>query len=207
MNKKFNIALVDDDPIFRKSCEYDLGKRNLVNEVHRFIGGLGFLEFIMQEPNKIDVALVDIYMPIMNGIETIRKGLELAPSIRYIGVSAAYFDDTAVLLEKIGAFSYCPKRMDYIYQAILHATVFEGRMSSGGFFQPGEEYNKQVEKLNPEQVVLLSYVVQGKTSREIGEQMNMSHRTVEGKRSRLIKQLKLRNEVELAVWAVKNGIV
>lgn len=207
MKTKFNIALVDDDPIFRKSFEYDLHKRNLVSKVHRFVGGLGFLEFITAEPHQIDVAFIDVYMPLMNGLETIRKALEIAPDIRYIGMSAAYYDETARMLEQIGAFSYCPKRMDYLYQAVMHATVLEGTMSTGGFFHPGSEHNPKIEKLYPDQVALLCYVAQGKTSREIGELMNMSHRTVEGKRSRLIKQLGLRNEVELAVWAVKNGIV
>jgi DNA-binding NarL/FixJ family response regulator len=69
-----------------------------------------------------------------------------------------------------------------------------------------DEYNENLTQLDASEKSLIIEIVKGYTSKEIASKFNLSYRTIEGRRSRIIQKLGLKNEIELVVWAVRNGL-
>ncbi|MBP9187232.1 MAG: response regulator transcription factor [Bacteroidia bacterium] len=205
---KHNIAIIDDDPIYRNVL-VDFFSRNVsYYDIHVFSGCRSFLEFVTANPDvNFTIAIVDIYMPITNGIETIAFGKKYAPLVKYIGVSSLYSDEIRKSLQLTGAVGYCSKKLEDILKCLKEV------LNNNNFFSEfndllikKDEYNENLTQLNSSEISLIIEIVKGYTSKEIASKFNLSHRTIEGRRSRVIQRLGLKNEIELVVWAIKNGL-
>jgi len=104
----FRIFVVDDDPHYSRLMSYRLGKSG-ENEVQVFTSGEEALENLDQEPQLI---MLDIMMPGIGGIETLRRVREQRPNIPVVMVSAQGVIETAVEAMKIGAYDYITKGQD-----------------------------------------------------------------------------------------------
>lgn len=205
---KHNIAIIDDDPIYRNVL-VDFFSRNVsYYDIHVFSGCRSLLEFVTANPDvNFTIAIVDIYMPITNGIETIAFGKKYAPLVKYIGVSSLYSDEIRKSLQLTGAVGYCSKKLEDILKCLKEV------LNNNNFFSEfndllikKDEYNENLTQLNSSEISLIIEIVKGYTSKEIASKFNLSHRTIEGRRSRVIQRLGLKNEIELVVWAIKNGL-
>jgi DNA-binding NarL/FixJ family response regulator len=202
------IAIIDDDPIYRNLLVDFLNQNVSTYSIQVFSGCRSFLEFVAANPNtKFTIAIVDIYMPITNGIETIAFGKKYAPLVKYIGVSSFYSEDIRRSLQLTGAVGYCSKKLEDILKGlkeVLNNNIFFNEFNDLPIKK--DEYNENLTQLDSNEISLTIEIVKGLTSKEIASKFNLSHRTIEGRRSRIIQKLGLKNEIELVVWAVSNGL-
>ena len=167
---------------------------------------------------KPDVAVLDIGMPILNGIEATRQIARRAPSVRVVILSM--HSDQAYVTQAVhaGARGYVLKEAagDELIEAI-------GTVAMGGtFFSPAvaqvvfDDYvrgladrgiHDRYDLLSEREREVLQLVAEGRSSREIGELLSISPATVETHRTHVLQKLGLRNTAEVVRYAARRGIV
>ncbi len=163
-----------------------------------------------------DIVLLDISMPGPGGIEVAKKIKAAAPSVRVLiltvheddslvreaircGVSG-YVIKRALESELINAIRAVSRGEIYVHPAMTRALFAEPR----GGRTTGDA---DVDVLTPRETEVLTLIVQGHTNRQVAEILNLSVRTVESHRGRLMGKLGLRNRVELVRFASKHGLL
>jgi DNA-binding NarL/FixJ family response regulator len=165
-----------------------------------------------------DVAILDIGMPLLNGIEATRQIARRAPSVRVLILSM--HSDQAYVTQAVqaGARGYLLKdsAADELIEAI--AAVSTGK----SFFSPAvaqvvfNDYvrslaNKGItdpyDSLSEREREVLQLVAEGRSSKEIAELLSISPATVETHRAHLLQKLQLHNTVEVVRYATRRGII
>ena len=164
------------------------------------------------------VAVLDIGMPLLNGIEATRQIIAGDPAIAVV-VLSMHSDETYVLRAlKAGAKGYLLKNSAEadLIQAVR--AVAEGK----SFFSPAigrmllEDYMRQVAKrevedsydlLTPREKEILQLVAEGKTNKEVANLLKLSLYTVESHRGNILEKLNLHSVPELILYAVRKGII
>jgi DNA-binding NarL/FixJ family response regulator len=210
------VLLADDHKLMRS------GLRLLVEQQPEFrvVGeaGDGRQAVALAVELKPDVAVLDIGMPELNGIEAAHQITEQLPETAVVMLSM-HSDESYVLRAlKAGARGYLLKdsaEADLV-QAIL--AVREGK----SFFSPAvsqvllEDYLRKLRKtgaedsyelLSPREREILQLVAEGKSSKDVANLLNLSVYTVETHRANLMKKLNLKSMPELILYAVRKGVI
>jgi DNA-binding NarL/FixJ family response regulator len=160
-----------------------------------------------------DVAIIDVAMPELNGIEATRRLAESAPRTRVLALS---MHKDAVYVREIlraGARGYLLKDSS---EADLLAAV-RAVAKGEGFISPGvseavlSDYRRHVtdplDLLTGREREVLQMIAEGKTNKEIATTLNLSVYTVEAHRGRLMEKLNLHNTGELVRFALRSGLI
>lgn len=209
-----NIVIADDQSIIREGLEFMLKERfNIVATVEN---GLAAHEICKE--NLVDIILMDIKMPIMNGVEATKIIKRDFPNINIIILTT--FNDDEYIFEalKNGASGYLLKdaTMEKIEEAVIE--VYNG----GVLIQPNVarkmvdmfsqmtknhmEIDKRVDELTPREKDIMIYLGKGKSNKEIGQVLFISEGTVKNHITSILNKLDLRDRTQLALFAVKNKI-
>jgi DNA-binding NtrC family response regulator len=105
---EFSVLLVDDETEFLETLVKRLRKRNL--DVDAVSGGKDALAFLGRKP--VDVVVLDVKMPDMDGIETLKRIKEMSPDIEVIMLTGHANVEVAIQGMELGAFDYLMKPMD-----------------------------------------------------------------------------------------------
>ena len=167
---------------------------------------------------KPDVAVLDIGMPDLNGIEACRQIRESLPATQVVMLSM-HSDESYVLRAlKSGARAYLLKDSAEADLARAIHAVSEGK----SFFSPAvgkvllEDYMRKLQRtgaedsyelLSPREREVLQLVAEGKSSKEISNLLNLSVYTVETHRAKLMQKLNLKSVPEVILYAVRKGII
>jgi len=161
------------------------------------------------------VFLIDLYMPIMSGLEAIKFIRQSGNNTPIIAYSATFQSDIHAMLENIPFVYYCEKK-SLIILDMLKSYVFSSTKSYPDYLsewmkQPLKvhEYMERQKKgwytptLIEIQVMKLSY--EGLNNNEIGQYMNLSRRAIDSCIARLTQKLGLRNKIDLIRFCVEQG--
>ncbi|MCP9770939.1 DNA-binding response regulator [Lacihabitans sp. LS3-19] len=215
--KKIRIALVDDHKLFREGLKSILEQNEDFEILFDAENGRLFLE----HPNisKVDVVLLDIQMPEMDGIEATKKLRETNQDIKIIILSMHDEDQFILHLMEIGANGYLLKDTDtdevvsairkvsdsgiyfsdYVSRAMLRKM---NKNTAAG----SKVFNYKTD-LSTRELEVLKHICEGLTTTEIGDVMCISPRTVEGHRLRIMEKLGVNNTAKLVAFAIKNNLV
>ncbi|MCS6824362.1 MAG: response regulator transcription factor [Cytophagaceae bacterium] len=169
-----------------------------------------------------DILLLDIAMPRMNGLELLSVMAKHFPATKTLVMSM--YDNREYILKSIelGAYGYLLKdsSKDEIKKALKTIYTREKYFSPSianiivdGYIQKTKNLVKSAEDKNEKSIlsrkekIILKYLAQGLSSREIAEQLDLSVRTVEVHRARMMKKLQVKNAVELVKYAIQNKMV
>jgi DNA-binding NarL/FixJ family response regulator len=215
MNRPIKVAIADDHALFRAGVRTSLmGKKDveLVAEADNGMQLLNLLKHI--DP---DVILLDIQMPIMDGIQTLPEIRKLYPHIKVIILSMHNDHSMISKLMEIGANSYLTKNSDSetIYQAIR--TCYEQEfffneltnkaLLSGLRTKRTEPGTPQEINLSDKEVTILKLMCEEKTTKEIADIVEISPRTVEAIRDKLKTKTGAKSMAGLVMYALKSGII
>lgn len=211
---KTRIALVDDQKLFRGGLKMILSEREDFDVVFEANDGVQFFERLAFEP--VDIVVLDVEMPRMDGIETLKKLQELHPEVKVIMLTMHDNDRLINHLMQLGANGFLLK--DENAEVVVKAV--ERVSAEGMFFRnyvsrallKGSRESRRKEKMtgpdiSDREMEVLSLICQEFTSKEIAEKLFISTRTVEGHRRNLQEKTGSRNLVGLVLYAVRNGIV
>ncbi len=219
LNDKITVHIADDHQILIDGVMAVLGLERDIDVVGYSLNGEQVIEWF--EENSADILILDINMPILDGLEVLKKfqSMEDVPKI----IILSSYDDIKLIKEVLGmgAMGFVPKKSagEHIVRAIRE--VYKGEQ-----YFSDEVKEKMMKTLmgkpmhsvdNPEGVLInsltrreyqiLKLIAQQYTTREIGEALGISESTVETHRKNLIKKVNVKNTVGLAIFAMKNEIV
>ena len=211
--KQIRTAIVDDHTLFRTGMKNLLQTVSDIEVVGEAENGEEFLDLIKEE--SIDVVLMDISMPIMNGIEATRLAIQQQHSLRILGLSMfgeqLYYSK---MLEH-GAKGFLLK--DSSFEELTEAihTVYEGNNYLSKQFEisikkqtvtAGNNILSQLDISNREHEILVE-ICRGQSNQEIADSLFISKRTVEKHRSNILLKAECNNTASLVVFAIKNHLV
>lgn len=212
MENEITIAIVDDEILFRKSITYILSREQNFRVIFEGGNGAEILRFLENNEQHPDILLMDIRMPVLDGVETAKIISERFPDIKTIILSSINSSHFIELMIKYGASSYLLK--DSLPQQVVHAInrVYE----DGIYFKP-EMINIMINtkegktcsenQLSEREVQILQLICLQLNAKEIGDKLCLSERTVEGHRKRMLAKTKSKNVVGLILWGMKNNII
>jgi len=181
------------------------GEANNGREVLRLLGIL-----------KIDVILMDIDMPVMNGIDALKEIKRTLPGIKVIILSMHQEAGMIKSLMTIGADGYILKStsQDELIGAIRKVAAgqpyFSPEVTLSLLNTPQnnlQSSKQQTEMLTDREEEILKLIAEGFSNKEIGNKLFISHRTVDTHRTNLMKKLNANNIAGLISYAIKNGMV
>lgn len=211
---KIRILLVDDHQIIIDGLKSLLNNSDeivVAGEANNGREALRILDLI-----TIDVILMDIDMPVMNGIDTLKEISKRGSGEKVIILSMHQEAGMIKSLMNIGAHGYLLKSssQDEVIDAIQ-------KVASGQFcFSPEvtlsllnkqqnnfQDSNPQIELLTDRETEIIRLIAEGFSNKEIGAKLFISHRTVDTHRTNLMKKLDVNNIAGLISYAIRNGIV
>lgn len=210
------VAIADDHALFRAGVKTSLSSRKDVQVVAEAENGMQLLNLLKHiQP---DVVLLDIQMPIMDGLTTLPEVKRLYPDVKVIMLSMHNDHSVITRMMEIGANSYLTKDSDseMIYQAIrtCHEQEFYFNDLTNKALLNGLRMKRPVEQddvpevsLNEKEVTILKLMCEEKSTREIAAAVDLSPRTVEAIRDKLKTKTGAKSLAGLIMYAVKAGIV
>ncbi len=170
------------------------------------------------EELKPDVAIIDIGMPLLNGIEATRQIVKRSPSTRVL-VLTMHSDEAYVnQILQAGATGYLLKDSADVDLIQAVAAVSKGK----SFFSPGvarlmlDDYVRQLsdkgvsdryETLSEREREIFQLIAEGKANKEIAALLSISPSTVETHRARIMEKLDLHSAAEIVLYAVRRGVI
>ena len=209
------IAIVEDHTLFREGIKSLLAKISDFKIVAEFINGKEYIDNIFNM--EVDIVLMDVEMPEMNGVEAARLSNIKKPEIHVIALSMyseqKYYYE--MIRSGISGFVLKEASPEELEKAIRD--VYTGL----GFFSPKllqkailnfseqDKSKKNIDKLSftDRESEILELICKGLSNNEISEQLFLSPRTVESHKAKIMKKTNTKNTAGLIIFAIKNEIV
>ncbi len=211
MKGVIRILLVDDHAIMREGLKRILAPVADMAIVADVGDGHQALALIRQ--GVCDMAVVDISMPAMNGMDLIKRVKDVAPVVRVLVLSMHKEDQFAMRALRAGASGYLTKESasDRLVEAIR-------KVASGGMYvspplaeKMAFELNRHREKLPHERLSdrefeVLRMIVEGKSVNQIADALSLSAKTISTHKARLMRKMDLHSVVELVHYALQHRL-
>lgn len=214
---KIRLAIVDDHKLLREGIKASLLSKLDIEIVFEAENGEEFLDNLLY--NVIDVVLLDIKMPKMDGIEVLTTVKKLNAEIKVIILTMFDTESYVLKLMDLKANGYLLKNSDpqEIYTAIRHSVDY-------GYYFPefvknlilkrtinqkrnNPMNNENIAEFSKKEIEIIRLISEQKTSVQIGKEMFLSPRTIDGIKAKLIERTKVDNTIGLVVYCYKNGIL
>ncbi len=209
---KIRIIIADDHQLFRNGLKILLNSFPEFEVTGEASNGMEFLELL--KTAQADIALMDINMPEMDGIEATRKGIKMNPSISVIALSMYGEEEYYYKMVDAGAKGFLLKDSDIseVKEAIL--TVVKG----GNYFSQEllyhviqkikhREQETKSANLSKREREILAKICEGLSNQEIAEALFISKRTVDKHRANLLGKTNSKNTASLILFAIKNKLI
>ncbi|TES94450.1 MAG: response regulator transcription factor [Candidatus Cloacimonadota bacterium] len=210
------VILADDHPVVRDGIKSIVDRRGTnIEIIGEVSNGKELLE--MAKENPADVYVIDITMPILNGLETTKRLIKMEPRSKVIILS---IHDSRIFVEKAlesGAKGYVLK--EDTTEDVIHAIqeVYSGRffLSPGvskfvvhGFLGKIHGYKryKKIVNITKREREILQLIAEGFTNKEIASKLKRSLNTVHVHRNNIMQKLDIHKQADLIRFAIKEGI-
>jgi DNA-binding NarL/FixJ family response regulator len=212
---KIKIILADDHKIVREGLRILLEKHPDIEIIGEADDGEALLPIVRKlQP---DIILMDISMPNLNGIEATKQITREFPKYKIIGLSMHFEKRFIAKMLMAGAHGYLRKACasEQIIQAIQ--TVSNGKYfisdgDSSSIFNNKQQYlddahSSEGAVLTPREKEILKLLAEGKLTKEIAIDLDLSIKTIEKHRENLMNKLNIRSIAKLITYAITEGII
>ncbi len=212
---KIRVALAEDHQILRQGMMAMLSTEEDFEMVFDVSNGAELIERLTK--HSVDVVILDIQMPIMNGLDALKIISQKYPGIKVIMLSSYYENEMIYQAITDGAKGFLPKHaeievvIEALNKVMLEGYYFDDKVTpklismltkNGIIFPPFE-----LDTLSNRELEILPLICQGMKNKEIAEQLFISERTVENHRKNLFIKTKSKNAYGLIIYAIKNGLI
>lgn len=213
---RLRILLADDHTVVRQGLRKVLEERPEWEVVAE--AGDGREAVRQAELHKPDVAIIDVAMPLLNGIEATRQINRRAPASRILVLSMHADEAYVTQILQAGATGYLLKDSADVDLIQAVSAVSQGK----SFFSPAiarvmlDDYVRQrgdkgavdrYESLSEREREIFQLVAEAKTNKEIAALLNVSPSTVETHRAHIMEKLDLHSAAEIVLYAVRRGVI
>jgi DNA-binding NarL/FixJ family response regulator len=211
---KTRVLLADDHAVVRKGLRLVLDAEPDLVVVAEAGDGAEAVELALAE--EVDLAVLDVSMPRLTGLQAARELSERRPGLRILILSM--YDNEQYFFEalKAGASGYVLKSMadrdlveacratmrgePFLYPAAVRALIRD-------HLERAEEGDAAGDVLTPRELEILKLIAEAHTTKEIAELLVISPKTVERHRANILDKLGMRDRVELTRYAIRRGLV
>jgi DNA-binding NarL/FixJ family response regulator len=208
------VLIADDHAVVRQGLRTFLELQDEIEVVGEAADGIEALELVQR--TAPDVALLDLVMPRLGGLEAIRRIREVAPATRVLVLTSFADDDTVLPAVRAGAAGYLLKdvqppelvgaiRTVHAGEALLApavATMLVEQLAA----EDGAGAERD-DHLTPREREVLALLARGRANKVIARDLGVSERTVKTHVSNILAKLNLTDRTQAAVYAVRHGIV
>jgi len=211
MKSKKKVIIVEDHAIFREGLKRVIAEMPDVELIGEAENGEVFLK--MLKKNMPDIVLMDIQMPVMDGIEATERALKDYPSLKILVISMFGEEEYVYAMVEKGVYGFILKT-----SGIQELERAINRVSEGQQYYSEEIMGLIVKKVRQvdavEKVVfsdkemeVLRFLCKGYSNNEIADKIFLSVRTVEGYRNKLLQKTGSANVINLIIYAIRNKLV
>jgi DNA-binding NarL/FixJ family response regulator len=218
MNDAIRILLVDDQPLFRRAIALLVGDQPGLVVVGEAENGLQGLE--MAHALKPDVVLLDVEMPVMDGVEATRRIRDEVPSAKVVILTVSEQDDHLFDAIRYGAHGYLLKnlRPEQLYDLIRAVVRDETVLSPAIAGRLLREFRERPEgrrvatpsstepSLTRREIEIMQLVADGLSNKEIGVRLTITEGTVKNHVHNALEKLQLENRIQAAAYVVRHGL-
>ena len=207
------VLLADDHKIVREGLRRIIEESGEMEVVAEAADGHEAISQALD--TRPDVAVVDISMPGMDGLEVVSQLKSLAPSMPVLILTMHDEEQYVVRAVESGAMGYVTKQsapeqlvdaVKKLYAGGLYLTEKASEALALRVIR-GDKFKSDAESLSMRELQVLRKLALGQTNHEIADSYHLSVKTVDTYRSRILKKLNLRNNAELSRFAMQNKII
>jgi DNA-binding NarL/FixJ family response regulator len=206
------VALADDHQIFREGLRSMIENSKNIKVVGEASNGQEILDVI--DKKHPDVVILDVNMPVLNGIEATKQIVKNKTKIKIIALSM--HSDKRFVAEMLGAGAKGYLLKDCAFEELL--TAIETVMKNKVFLSPGikgvviEDYVSRLKgpaataSLSPREMEVLRLIADGKSTKEIAFELNLSAKTIETHRRQIMEKMKFDSIADLIKYAIRENL-
>lgn len=211
--KVLDVIIVDDHSLFRNGLKILLTTSGHFNVVAEAENGKEFLDLLpLIQP---DIVLMDIDMPVLDGIEATKEALKKYPDLKVITLSMFGEEEYYYKMIEAGVKGFLLKNSDINEVKNALITVWQG----GKYFSQELLYNvvknirsshkeqELTEALSEREIEVLVQICNGLSNNEIADNLHISKRTVDKHRANLLDKTNSKNTAHLVMFAIKNKLI
>lgn len=214
MNK---IIVVDDHSLFREGIKLLIENEQLGHVVAEAENGKAFLELL--QTHTPDLVIMDIEMPVMGGLEAIRKSLAINPKLKFLVLTMLNDKTNYTDIVYAGAMGFVLKtagksEFERAINSIVNGeSYFSAEILRQLLLNTPTETNEKLlsdnknNDLTEREQEVLQLLCKGLSVSEVAEKVFLSVKTIEAHRSVLLRKTKTRNTINLILHAIKNKMV
>ena len=203
---KIRILLVDDHSFIRRALKISLGDESALEIVGEAENG----QFAIAQVESLqpDVVLMDIQMPLMDGVEATKQICDRFPETKVLILTVDDTEEYVSQALKYGASGYIlkntsPEELSFAIQAVyrgyMHLDLNLGRKVIARIPEISEVSTTDWDKLTPREQQIVKLIATGANNDEIANQLYISTRTVKNHITNILSQLNLRNRTQIAI--------
>ncbi|GAA3629982.1 response regulator transcription factor [Flavivirga jejuensis] len=211
MEASYTIVIVEDHILLSQAIASLVNSFKDFNVLYTCKNGKELLTKLKTPKNIPDIILMDVNMPILNGIEATEIVKKEYPTIKVIALSVEENDITIIKMLKAGAKGYLLKDVE---KDVLELALIE--TIKNGYYHTKDVSNILINSLNSDntdeiqlkarEIEFIKHTCSEMTYRQIAEKMFLSPKTIDGYRDNLFQKLHVKNRIGLVLYAIKNGI-
>jgi len=206
----YSVVIVDDHTLLSQAISDLVQSFDQFKSLYICKNGKELLDKLQEAKNIPDIVLMDINMPILNGIETTEILTQEYPDIKVLALSIEEDEGTILNMLRAGARGYLMKdtKRDILEEALV-------QIAEKGYYHTntvtqilvGTLHQKTNEiQLKERELEFLKLACTEMTYKEIAEAMFLSPKTIEGYRDALHEKLHIKNRIGLVLYAIRNKI-
>jgi len=215
--KKLRILIADDHGLVRRGARACLETRRGWRVVGEATNGREAIDMARQL--KPDVAVVDIGMPELDGVEAARQIRDALPDTKVLVLTMHESDQMVRRALNAGAHGYVlksdlteclPKAVQAISEGQRFLTPKISDVVLGGFLKPKDQHQRGEQagsRSTPREIEIIRLLAEGKSNKEIAALLGIAVRTVETHRSNIMRKLGLHSLADLIHYAMRSGII
>lgn len=211
MNK---IIVVDDHSLFREGIKLLIENEGLGEVIAEAENGQILINLL--ETHQPDLVIMDIEMPVMNGVEATREALKIRPDLKILTLTMLNEKANYVDMINAGAMGFVLKtsgktEFEKAIKAIINGESYLSnellqKLILGINTQIQVKATSKIENITKRESEILTLLCNGLSVTEIAEKLFLSPKTIETHRSALLKKTATKNTINLVLYAIKNKI-
>ncbi len=207
MNNNITIYLAEDHKLVRDAWKLTIEDNSTFSIIGEAETGAEALAYCSK--NKVDVIIMDINLKDGSSMDTIKKMIDIIPKVKIVVVSMLNVYSIIKDLYKAGICSFLTKNSskEELIEAIKKANNNEKYYSTEIAQLLLERDNETINTLNYREIKIIQLICDGLSNKEIGVNMKMSEKTIEGYKTKIFKKLKVFNNLGIYSFAQKNGLI
>jgi two-component system response regulator NreC len=212
------ILIADDHPLIADGIKNTFEHQTSFKVVAVTVNGKEAINFIKH--HDVDIALLDINMPEMDGIQCAKILVKDFPKVKVAILSMHQEASIIKELIGIGVHGYMLKTIPSEELLLAVKTIYNGKEyftsdvtkailkneKSSSVFTPLSKKSVLVQELTSRELEIIKYLTQGMTNTQIGEKLFISPRTVDTHRTNIMKKIQVHNVASLIRFAFQNGL-